>query len=347
MFWEDIEDCTELFCSYFGVEYEADTIKRVRVRNTSKGKRKFEFYLLSLIEHKSKVDYNVVVQLLKYMVCIWAEYEKNFGTEYKDKVKTKSFRYPPILPIVYYEGTENWTATLHLKDRIFMTELFAEYIPDFTYCMINLKDISNEELLEREDEMSLIMLVNKIHSFEDMEKLKVLAEEYNVVICGGSGLKYNKQIVELKKSIEEQSFGPIKGATINHSADMDSSYDGIFFYLPHAVEMMLELFGYHPVSVQTTVFSHNNFTVCVKYQEYMINLAINSSSPCFVVVNGKTGTAVQVDSGDIFLENMRKFVSAIEQHEVTKDTDKLTKHVAVILAVQESMEKGTEVKIIN
>ncbi len=184
-------------------------------------------------------------------------------------------------------------------------------------------------------------------TMEDMEKFKALAAEHNAVICGGSGLKYNKQIVELKKSIEEQSFGPIKGATINHSADMDSPYDGIFFYLPHAVEMMLELFGYHPVSVKTTVFSHNNFTVCVKYEEYMINLAINSSSPCFVVVNGKTGTAVQVNSGDIFLENMRNFVTTIEQHEVTKDTDKLTKHVAVILAVQESMEKDTEVKIIN
>ena len=55
----------------------------------------------------------------------------------------------------------------------------------------------------------------------------------------------------------------------------------------------------------------------------------------------------KADSGDIFLENMRNFVTAIEQHEVTKDTDKLTKHVAVILAVQESIEKGTEVKIIN
>ena len=182
-------------------------------------------------------------------------------------------------------------------------------------------------------------------SLEDMERLQALAAKHDAVICGGSGLKYNKQIVELKKLIEEQSFGPIKGATINHSADMDSPYDGIFFYLPHAVEMMLELFGYHPVSVQTSVLSHNNFTVCVKYEEYMINLAINSASPCFVVVNGKTGTAVQIDSSDIFLENMRNFVTAIERQERTKDTEKLTKHVAVILAVQESIEKGTEVKI--
>ncbi len=100
---------------------------------------------------------------------------------------------------------------------------------------------------------------------EDVERLKALAAEYNTVICGGSGLKYNKQIVELKKSIVTQAFGQIKGATINHSADIDSPYDGIFFYLPHAVEMMLELFGYHPVSVKTSVPSNNNFTVCVKY----------------------------------------------------------------------------------
>ena len=174
---EDIEDCTELFRSYFGVEYEADTVKRVRVRNTGENEQNFEFYLLSLIEHKSKVDYNVVIQLLKYMVCIWAEYEKTFGTEYKDKVKTKAFRYPPILPIVYYEGAENWTATLRLKDRIFMNELFAEYIPDFTYCLVNLKDISNEELLEREDEMSLIMLVNKIQNVAELSDFLSLPEE--------------------------------------------------------------------------------------------------------------------------------------------------------------------------
>lgn len=182
---EDIEDCTELFRSYFGVEYESDVIKRIRVRaeDTKEndemgfGEQKFEFYLVSLIEHKSKVDYNVVVQLLKYMTCIWAEYEKNFGSDYKDKVKTKGFRYPPILPIVYYEGTQNWTATLHLKDRIFMSEIFEAYIPDFSYVLVNLNDISKEELLERKDEMSLIMLVNKIQNTTELSEFLALPEE--------------------------------------------------------------------------------------------------------------------------------------------------------------------------
>ena len=184
-------------------------------------------------------------------------------------------------------------------------------------------------------------------TLEDMKRLQAMAAEHDAVICGGSGLKYNKQIVALKKRIEDQEFGQIKGATINHSADIDSPYDGIFFYLPHAVEMMLELFGYHPVSVQTTVLSHNNFTVCVKYEEYMINLAINGCQSSFVVINGQSSTVTEIDSSDIFIENMRNFITAIKQNDVTKDTDKLTKHVAVILAVQKSIETGAEERIEN
>ena len=29
-----------------------------------------------------------------------------------------------------YEGAQNWTADLHLRDRILMKEIFQEYLPD-------------------------------------------------------------------------------------------------------------------------------------------------------------------------------------------------------------------------
>ena len=147
-------------------------------------------------------------------------------------------------------------------------------------------------------------------TMEDAEALCILAREHNAVICGGSALKHNSQIVALKRELEAQAFGQLKGATIHHSADMDSPYDGIFFYLPHAVEMMLELFGYDPISVNTMVLSHNNFIVCVKYAQFTVN-----------------------------------FISNIRQKKVTKDTSQLTRHVQVILAIKESMEKNTDVTI--
>ncbi len=34
-----------------------------------------EVYVLSLIEHKSEIDYDVAMQLLRYMSVIWQEYK--------------------------------------------------------------------------------------------------------------------------------------------------------------------------------------------------------------------------------------------------------------------------------
>ncbi len=178
---EDIEDCTERYTPYFGVEFEADTVKKIHLHDEEQ--KVSELYLISLIEHKSEVDYNVIVQLLKYMVCIWTEYEKQFGAEHKERVKKKTFRYPSILPVVYHEGKGRWTAPMYLRERIFMNEIFEEYIPNFTYCLVNNRDYSNEELLKRSDEMSLIMLLNKIQNSADLSRfLKVSPEEINGIV---------------------------------------------------------------------------------------------------------------------------------------------------------------------
>ena len=182
-------------------------------------------------------------------------------------------------------------------------------------------------------------------SVSDIKRLKELAEGYDNVILGGSGLKHIKDLKELKEKITEEKFGKINGATINHSADINCPYEGIFFYLPHAVEMMLELFGYDPVSVNTTVLAPNNFTVCVKYSDKLINLVISSCRPTYVVINGEQSEAKEIESSDIFRDEMKAFVKAIEENKPCKDVSKLTEHVSVILAVNESIKTKGEVPI--
>ena len=124
-------------------------------------------YMVSLIEHKSDVDYNVCMQLLRYTVCIWDDYAKTMEKAHPGISKTKGFRYPPVFPIVYYEGTGKWTAAMHVKERVFMNEIFASYIPDFTYRLVNVHQYTNEELLIHEDEMSLLMMINRIQTPQD------------------------------------------------------------------------------------------------------------------------------------------------------------------------------------
>ena len=157
---------SDRFVPLFAEERNADRVKKVNIR----GER--PFFLVSLIEHKTHVDYNVCMQIFRYMVYIWDAYEKEEEQKQKGISKLAGFKYPVILPIVYYEGAENWTVPRDFKSRLQQGESFGKYVPDFEYYLVPLKDYSNEELLDKADEISLVMLINKLQTPEDVEKFR-------------------------------------------------------------------------------------------------------------------------------------------------------------------------------
>ena len=83
---EDIVDVTERFIPMFTEERNADVVKEVHL---PKGDNLF---MITLIEHKSETDYNVIMQLLRYMLYIWEDYEKRMESEHKGISRTKDFR---------------------------------------------------------------------------------------------------------------------------------------------------------------------------------------------------------------------------------------------------------------
>ncbi len=163
---EDIEDVTERFIPMFTEERDADVIKKVHLPGKSD-------IFIALIEHKASVDYNVVMQILRYMVFIWEDYEKQQEKLKRGISKTKKFMYPPVLPIVYYEGSKKWVASKMLSDRIALSEVFEEFIPDFKYYLISLNGYDKEELILKKDALSLVMLINRIKSDEDFKSLNL------------------------------------------------------------------------------------------------------------------------------------------------------------------------------
>lgn len=171
---EDLEDVTERYVHFFTSERESDVVKKVDIsKYLSMGRDEnpleLPLYIVSLIEHKTKVEYNVGMQILRYIIYIWEDYEKEMEKRYPNLSARKGFRYPPVFPIVYYEGTGKWTASCDIADRIFCKELLNDYLPHFKYQMVRLHDYSNKELLDRGDEISLAMMINKIRCLEDME----------------------------------------------------------------------------------------------------------------------------------------------------------------------------------
>lgn len=124
---EDIEDVTNRYVHMFTEERNSDVVKRLHIKGGDR-----PFFLVSLIEHKANVDYNVVMQILRYMVFIWEDYE------------------------------------------IFLGDVLTEYIPDFNCLLVQLKDYSNTELLKYKNELSIIMMINKLQEAADF---KLLSEE--------------------------------------------------------------------------------------------------------------------------------------------------------------------------
>ena len=162
---ENVEDMTERFLPMFSEERDSDVVKKITIPD------KGEFYVVALIEHKSSVDYNVVMQVFHYISYIWEEYERQKESEQKGIIKTKDFRYPPILPIVYYEDTAEWTSAVNLKDRIYLSDVLGEYVPDYRYLLFRLQEHGNAELINRRDEISFIMLINRLRSSPEFKDI--------------------------------------------------------------------------------------------------------------------------------------------------------------------------------
>ena len=71
-----------------------------------------------------------------------------------------------------------------MQERIFPCEGLGKYIPDFSYELVALRDYSNRELLDRQDEISVVMLFNKLQGREDIADIRSIpSEEFQRILA--------------------------------------------------------------------------------------------------------------------------------------------------------------------
>ena len=106
-----------------------------------------EIYVYVLVEHQSKVDYSMAYRVLVYMTRLWERYAKSFKA---DEVKKDDFLFPAIIPVVYYEGPQTWTASFNFKERVIGDGLFDKTTPSFEYRLLAIpSDEMSPEALDR------------------------------------------------------------------------------------------------------------------------------------------------------------------------------------------------------
>jgi hypothetical protein len=125
-----------------------------------------------LIEHKSYIDYLVAFQILRYMVRIWelelkqqeAERKKERKERKEKEIAEKKQQIPaskqkkegkqqkkltltPILPIVFYHGSQEWKVPLDFQSIFLeLPSLLAPYLPDFRYFLYDLTKVDDSEI---------------------------------------------------------------------------------------------------------------------------------------------------------------------------------------------------------
>ncbi|MDR1933665.1 MAG: Rpn family recombination-promoting nuclease/putative transposase, partial [Spirochaetales bacterium] len=137
---EAIEDISERFLPLFQEGRDSDTVKRISLKDGGA-----PLFVIAVVEHESKVNYRAGFKMLQYICLILDQYEKEVNREHPGIIQTKDFSYPPVLPVIFYDGPETWTAPLNFADRTEMCGIFAKYVPGFEYLLVELNRYSQED----------------------------------------------------------------------------------------------------------------------------------------------------------------------------------------------------------
>lgn len=168
----DIEDMSERYLPLYHDSKESDTIKRIHLKGDT------PLFVIAILEHESKVNYRASFKMLQYMALVLNEYEKEVNQKKPKASYAKDFKYPPVLPIIFYDGPGKWTAARNFYDKTELNAAFEKYIPKFEYELVNLNDYSQTDIAQFGNALSVVMIMDKIRTPDGMSLLKDLPADY-------------------------------------------------------------------------------------------------------------------------------------------------------------------------
>ena len=109
-----------------------------------------------LIEHQSTVDRMMGFRLLFYMCQIWNEQRRALE---RDRVPKSRWRLRPILPIVYYTGSQRWETPLSLSAVMDVPEVLSRFVPRFDTLFLGVKEMAPEALTKTDHLLGWLLRV--------------------------------------------------------------------------------------------------------------------------------------------------------------------------------------------
>jgi predicted transposase/invertase (TIGR01784 family) len=144
-----------------------------------------------LFEHKSSPDRNVLFQIGYYMFAHWT------------KCISENREPKPIIPVIYYQGKKNWSVG-SLPDLFKnYTKEVKDYLPILNHIFIDLKAISEDQLLGMRNNMMKAAIlaqqwrINPIKLKEDFERI------FRLLPIEGSNRNFLEMVVVYALNVSE------------------------------------------------------------------------------------------------------------------------------------------------
>ena len=171
----------------------------------------------------------------------------------------------------------------------------------------------------------------------------------NVTISGGSCLIYDDNVQTLKAEHNDAVNGKTVGGMVCAPVLAQSVYGGFYFYAQHLTEMVCEIFGRYPLSVQTFP-KDDAYTVVFRYQDYDITGIFAESGSCYYsmrLTQGKVHGVESIVDGNnpCFRREFDEWIRILRGGEQGMSYEDFFAPVFVMDAIVRSIDSGKEEKI--
>jgi predicted transposase YdaD len=122
---------------------EADLVLRAPLRPRP-GQRRKVVWIFILIEHQSEPDALMPLRLLDYVAQIFKRQVRTWQSKYGSR---RRVRLQPVLPLVFYTGTQRWESVGRLEDLMELGQQFARVTPHLEPLYLNLGAMAPDRLV--------------------------------------------------------------------------------------------------------------------------------------------------------------------------------------------------------
>ncbi len=202
-------------------EKEADIIYKAKL----KGKEVIFYVLLEL---QSTVDYTMPFRLLMYMV----ELQKRIFMSVESHTrKQKDFKLPPIVPIILYNGQNNWNVARSFGDYTQAQQVGRRYTIDFEYFFLDLKEKAKELLTSTNTLIDNVFILDQASNTTELKlaleivfrRIKALTQDEQIDLVDWIKDVLSKKVKN--KKLVDEAFSVIRKGDVK---DMTYAIERIF-----------------------------------------------------------------------------------------------------------------------